>query len=908
MGKVKGKQRQDKYYHLAKEQGYRSRASFKLLQLDAKYRFLPSARSVLDLCAAPGGWLQVAVNHAPVGSFIVGVDLFPIRPIRGAHALAEDITTPKCRAAIKRLMDSNGCSAFDVILHDGSPNVGGAWAQEATSQSALVVDSIRLATNFLAPKGTFVTKVRVFEVTKPVASRSTSAEIYVIGVRYKAPAKIDPRLLDVKHLFQGAIEQPKVVNVLRGSKQKRNREGYEEGNTTLWKVGLVSDFIQSESSVEFLSSVNALSFDDPACFSFRDHELTTDEIKSLCEDLYVLDKKSFKQLLNYGNYLLSLNFDLCYRDYMHCDFRVLYGTKSGSLEAMELKSLVKPPGMSISCKFDYLLVYEYSFETHIILIRSSAAFEICMRIAMSLVLQWRIHIRNALSKEKVASTANEDKIVIKEDDAKEDEQEDEDDKVLNEMEELSQLMDKKKKKAKKLLSKRRAKDKARKAMGIQIDATEDSYIERDLFSLSAIKGKKELLAIDSTDLNDEYGEDNLVDSDDEEAQREIEKEDSSDEMDSDEEQRRIFTVRSEVTICYLPVLQEENDGDDLVHPVEESDQKQNKESNPLMVPIVEDEQPTEEQMVERWFGQDVFTEAATDGMLEDSESDEEKEAKIVKVPAKTKENIKQPLDLSLPKSLPKSKNTEQDGFEIVPAEPMETSDDDSSSSDESDDMDDYTKAEILAYAKKMLRKKQREQILDDAYNRYMFDDVGLPKWFEDEEKRHCQPIKPITREEVAAMRAQFREIDARPAKKVAEAKARKKRAAMKKLEKARQKANSIVDQTDISERSKRKMIDQVYKKAEPKKPQKEYVVAKKGVRVKLGKGKVLVDRRMKKDARSYGSGKPGKGGFKKGNKTTKGKKAQKGNQSAKTNRLIILTLCTYCKCSTREDGRHMPLK
>ncbi|KAG6494039.1 hypothetical protein ZIOFF_049057 [Zingiber officinale] len=906
MGKVKGKQRQDKYYHLAKEQGYRSRASFKLLQLDAKYRFLPSARSVLDLCAAPGGWLQVAVNHAPVGSFIVGVDLFPIRPIRGAHALAEDITTPKCRAAIKRLMDSNGCSAFDVILHDGSPNVGGAWAQEATSQSALVVDSIRLATNFLAPKGTFVTKVRVFEVTKPVASRSTSAEIYVIGVRYKAPAKIDPRLLDVKHLFQGAIEQPKVVNVLRGSKQKRNREGYEEGNTTLWKVGLVSDFIQSESSVEFLSSVNALSFDDPACFSFRDHELTTDE---------------------------------------------LYGTKSGSLEAMELKSLVKPPGMSISCKFDYLLVYEYSFETHIILIRSSAAFEICMRIAMSLVLQWRIHIRNALSKEKVASTANEDKIVIKEDDAKEDEQEDEDDKVLNEMEELSQLMDKKKKKAKKLLSKRRAKDKARKAMGIQIDATEDSYIERDLFSLSAIKGKKELLAIDSTDLNDEYGEDNLVDSDDEEAQREIEKEDSSDEMDSDEEQRRyneqleeeldeayeryvtrkggstkerkqlsilhsylkipcklllvIFYCSDDVSLSYH---NEENDGDDLVHPVEESDQKQNKESNPLMVPIVEDEQPTEEQMVERWFGQDVFTEAATDGMLEDSESDEEKEAKIVKVPAKTKENIKQPLDLSLPKSLPKSKNTEQDGFEIVPAEPMETSDDDSSSSDESDDMDDYTKAEILAYAKKMLRKKQREQILDDAYNRYMFDDVGLPKWFEDEEKRHCQPIKPITREEVAAMRAQFREIDARPAKKVAEAKARKKRAAMKKLEKARQKANSIVDQTDISERSKRKMIDQVYKKAEPKKPQKEYVVAKKGVRVKLGKGKVLVDRRMKKDARSYGSGKPGKGGFKKGNKTTKGKKAQKGNQSAKTNRLIILTLCTYCKCSTREDGRHMPLK
>lgn len=57
---------------------------------------------------------------------------------------------------------------------------------------------------------------------------------------------------------------------------------YEEGNTTLWKVGLVSDFMQSETPVEFLGSVNALSFDDPACLSIRDHELTTDEVLEVC--------------------------------------------------------------------------------------------------------------------------------------------------------------------------------------------------------------------------------------------------------------------------------------------------------------------------------------------------------------------------------------------------------------------------------------------------------------------------------------------------------------------------------------------------------------------------------------------------------------------------------------------------
>ena len=83
-------------------------------------------------------------------------------------------------------------------------------------------------------------------------------------------------------------------------------------------------------------------------------------------------------------------------------------------------------------------------------------------------------------------------------------------------------------------------------------------------------------------------------------------------------------------------------------------------------------------------------------------------------------------------------------------------------------------------------------------------------------------MKPVTREEVGAMRAQFRDIDAQPVNKVAEANARKKRIAMKKLEKTQLQANAISDQTDISERSKDKMINKLYKKAIPKRPQKDY--------------------------------------------------------------------------------------
>uniref|UniRef100_A0ACD5T7T5 Uncharacterized protein n=1 Tax=Avena sativa TaxID=4498 RepID=A0ACD5T7T5_AVESA len=320
MGKVKGKQRQDKYYHLAKEQGYRSRAAFKLQQLDARFRFLPTARAVLDLCAAPGGWLQVAVNRAPAGAFVVGVDLVPIRPIRGAHSLTEDITTTRCRSAVRRLMDSKGMvPSFDVVVHDGSPNVGGAWAQEATAQSALVIDALRLATTFLAPNGAFITKVfrsqdynailfclrQLFDkvvVNKPAASRDSSAEIYIVCLKYKAPAKIQPELLDIKHLFSVDSEKDVPVDVLSNKKsKKRPPGGYEPGITVLRNVGLASDFIWSEAQTpqDFLGSCTEISFDDPASLPIKNHELTTDEVKFLCEDLRVLDKNSCKHILKW---------------------------------------------------------------------------------------------------------------------------------------------------------------------------------------------------------------------------------------------------------------------------------------------------------------------------------------------------------------------------------------------------------------------------------------------------------------------------------------------------------------------------------------------------------------------------------------------------------------------------------
>ena len=153
--KSKSKARLDKFYYLAKDMGFRSRAAFKLLQINQKYHILDNARVVIDLCAAPGSWMQVCQKSMSTDSIILGFDLDKIRPIHNTRGYQCDITTNKCIDIIRREIKH---LQVDAVLNDGAPNVGSDWSKDAYNQSELVLAACKLACKVLKKNGAFVTK------------------------------------------------------------------------------------------------------------------------------------------------------------------------------------------------------------------------------------------------------------------------------------------------------------------------------------------------------------------------------------------------------------------------------------------------------------------------------------------------------------------------------------------------------------------------------------------------------------------------------------------------------------------------------------------------------------------------------------------------------------------------------
>ncbi len=199
------RQLNDPYVARAKREGYRSRAAFKLLEIDEKYHILKAGQRVVDLGAAPGGWSQIAAKVVGPKGKVVGFDLLPIDPMAGVEFIQLDFLD---ESAPGQLIEMLGGPA-DVVMSDMAANTTGHKKTDHLRIVGLAEAAIYFAREILAPGGAFVAKVfqggtenqlladlkRDFAVVrhvKPAASRTDSAELYVLATGFRGRADETP--------------------------------------------------------------------------------------------------------------------------------------------------------------------------------------------------------------------------------------------------------------------------------------------------------------------------------------------------------------------------------------------------------------------------------------------------------------------------------------------------------------------------------------------------------------------------------------------------------------------------------------------------------------------------------------------------------------------------------------------
>ncbi|KAJ6078980.1 hypothetical protein N7467_008733 [Penicillium canescens] len=798
--KKHGKGRLDKWYRLAKEKGYRARAAFKLIQLNQKYGFLEKSRVCIDLCAAPGSWCQVAAEYMPAQSLIIGVDLSPIKPIPRAITFQSDITTEKCRATIKSHIKH---WKADIVLHDGAPNVGAAWVQDAFSQAELVLESLRLATDFLAEGGSFVTKVfrskdynpllwvfkQLFtsvEATKPPSSRNVSAEIFVVCRGYKAPKRIDPKFLDPKHVFAelSAPTPNYEAKVFNPEKKKRKREGYEEGDYTQFKELPVTEFINTTDPISILGGYNKLSFQQPpggdlAMSTLERLEDTTEEIRTCCEDLKVLGKKEFRNLLRW-------------RIKVREKFGLVVKKKTQEGDAEEVAE-VAPMDEELAIQEDLMRMREQETAKGKKQRRkeNEKKRKEIVRLQMNMTTPMEIGMEQlgmggddtTFSLKRVDREGARDKVINARDLPAESESEDDSESEDEESDDEGDRLER------------------------ELDTLYEKYQERKEDKDSKLRAKKNRKEYEKDEWDGFSDENKGSDEEEEEEQEDEEMVDSNTVPRPGNLSNNASLFFDQDIFQGLGVEEDEE---------EEEEQEEGKEE--------EDE------------GDNIFE------MDDDSDVEE-------KAPASKQKNKK-----DAKKNAKKDSEWEDESDE---GEPVDLGDPKKANGQL--DIDIIT-AEAMALAQSMATgEKKSTDIIDDGFNRFSFRDVdGLPEWFIDDEGKHSKMVRPTTKAAAAAIREKMRAINARPIKKVMEAKGRKKYKAAQRLEKLRKKSALLADDEALSERDKAGAIAKIMSKAGKKKPKQEVklVVAKganRGIsgRPKGVKGKYkIVDARMKKDIRA----------------------------------------------------------
>lgn len=192
----------DPWVQRAKSEGWRSRAAFKLLQIAERDRLLRPGMTVVDLGATPGGWAQVAAQRVGRGGRVVAVDLLDMAPLPGVTFLQGDFREESVLAAVEAALDGR---AVDLVLSDMSPNISGIPSVDQARAMHLAELALEFAARHLKPGGALLVKVfqgtgfegflremrsRFMKVVtrKPEASRSRSAEIYLLGTGLRPPA------------------------------------------------------------------------------------------------------------------------------------------------------------------------------------------------------------------------------------------------------------------------------------------------------------------------------------------------------------------------------------------------------------------------------------------------------------------------------------------------------------------------------------------------------------------------------------------------------------------------------------------------------------------------------------------------------------------------------------------------
>ena len=794
--KTKSKARLDRYYHLSKEMGYRSRAAFKLIQLNKKYNFLSGATVLIDLCAAPGGWCQVAAKEMPISSIKIGIDLDPIKPIPGVTTFQCDITTEQCRHLIRKEIKH---LKADVVLHDGAPNVGGQWAKDSYNQNELVLYSIKLACEFLKEGGWFISKVfrsvdynallyvmkQLFEkveATKPLASRAQAAEIFVICQGYKNPSYIDPKLLDPKYALKQIDDEDTMknntINSLKAMfERKKNRSGYN--TDTLFIVKTFKDFIECSNPFKFLFETNKIKIETEDCKKYisvinknpKDYELYFD-------DLQVLGKKEMEELIIWRNKIRTkLNLsrkeilkdkedekekekkDKDINEEMDEEIKKYEKQRKKRLEAQKRKQ----EKIELSNKKAFILQEDQLHDNDVE--NDDELYEYMQN--------HDIDIENLEEPKEEEAEEEEDEKNSKDNNYSDMSENDYIDMMNEDIEENKRLYEEEREIKKKKKEKKEKKKK---------------------------KGEIELVKNENEE-NDDLINENFED----EEEEENEGDDSA--LYDEEEELENNDIKEDKRDLPLDEDEEEDIKDDVII------------NNPLRKEKKKKEENKENKTEEKKQTGNKSEEEDEDNLSYDTD-EQEKNNKLLN--KKTKRN-KGEEDYS-------SSENEEEGY----------------NSDE--------KAEIRAIAKKMLRKKERLKILNSSYNRYAFeDDEKVPKWFLEDEAKHNKPIKPVTKAEVLAEKEYLRKITVRMPKKILEAKARKRNKLNKRLQKIRKQAEGIANQDEYTEISKVKQIEKLYKREINKsKEKKKYIISRSWSNNKGKDSRNIrhVDRRMKKDKRA----------------------------------------------------------